>query len=187
MKHIINEVSDYLIGDSEWTRLNRHNDNWLSDPVFKNYHKLGNKQKGVAGEYFVEQVMKRMGFAVTPPSDPGHDRTIGGVKAEIKFSLAVSKGDRIISDKFIINHVAVGKDWERLIFCGINPEDSFADRMRMFYFDKADFAEYIRKNGATGVFKHQQSGQKIGNDDYICTKFGEFIRLPFVKSINDWR
>ena len=75
-KEVINEVSDFLIEDTQWVTLNRHNNNWSSDLVFKDYHKLGNKQKGVAGEYFVENIMKKMGSKVTAPSHTDHDRII---------------------------------------------------------------------------------------------------------------
>jgi len=129
--------------------------------------------------------MGQMGYEVSPPTDPGHDRIIDGYKTEIKFSLAVSKGNQIIDDKFIINHVAVGKDWERLIFCGINPQDSRSRRVQMYYFNKEDFADYISTGDRT-IFKHQQSGSKVGNDDYICSSFDRFIDLPFVKEIDFW-
>tara|TARA_R100001086_G_C11753275_1_gene236017 strand:+ start:75 stop:632 length:558 start_codon:yes stop_codon:yes gene_type:complete len=185
MQKCINEVFNYLVEDAQWEKLNRHNNNWSGDLVFKDYHKLGNKQKGVAGEYFVENLMGQMGYKVIPPTDPGHDRIIDGYKTEIKFSLAVSKGNQIIDDKFIINHVAVGKDWERLIFCGINPQDSKSKRVQMYYFNKEDFADYISTGDRT-IFKHQQSGSKVGNDDYICSSFDKFIDLPFVKEIDFW-
>lgn len=179
------DVFDFLVEDAHWAKLNRHNNNWASDQTFKNYHKLGNKQKGVAGEYVVEKIMEQKGYSVIPPTDPGHDRIIDGYKTEIKFSLAVSKGDTIIDDKFIINHVAVGKDWERLIFCGVNPLDSQSNRYQMYFFDKSDFTNYM-KSGDRTVFNHQQSGSKVANDDYMCSKFNKFIELPFIKPIEMW-
>ena len=185
LKNVIGGVSSLLTEDPQWEKLNKHNNNWSGDEVFKDYHKLGNKQKGVAGEYFVEQIMRAMGSTVTPPTHTDHDRTIDGIKTEIKFSLAVSKGEEIIDDKFIIIHVAVSKDWERLIFCGINPKETHSNRVQMYFFNKEDFAKYMA-SGQKLVFKHQQSGKKGGNDDFICTNFGEFSNLPFVKNIEEW-
>ena len=45
MQKCINEVFNYLVEDAQWEKLNRHNNNWSGDLVFKDYHKLGNKQK----------------------------------------------------------------------------------------------------------------------------------------------
>ena len=47
---VINEVTNFLTEDTHWKDLTRLNNNWSDDPIFKNYHKLGNKQKGVLGD-----------------------------------------------------------------------------------------------------------------------------------------
>ena len=185
VNEITSNVKDLLIADAHWTKLTKVNNNWSDDPLFFNYHKLGNKQKGVVGEHYVQTLMEVKKSTVSPPDNVGHDRIIDGHKTEIKFSLAVSKGSQIIANHFIINHVAVGKDWDRLIFCGINPLDSGASRASVYYFTKKDFASYM-KSGGNLVFKHQQSGKKGGNDDFICTNFKKFVSLPFVKEISEW-
>jgi hypothetical protein len=183
---IIEEVTKKLTKDTHWKILNRINNNWANDPIFENYHKLGNKQKGVLGEYFVENYMKTLkGSTVNNPTNTGHDRIIDGHKTEIKFSLANSTRDMININKFMINHVSIGKDWDRLVFCGINPLDCDADRVRMYYFSKEDFQDYM-ENTFEPIFRHQQAGAKGGNDDYICVKFDEFVNLPFTKEINLW-
>ena len=183
---IINEVTESLIGDNRWRKLSTTNNNWAGDPIFENYHKLGNKQKGVLGEYFVEQYMKKLKKSeVKSSSNTDHDRVIDGHKTEIKFSLATSTGSTINLNKFMINHVAISKDWERLIFCGINPIGSGAERVRMYFFNKQDFKDYMEKC-PDPIFKHQQSGAKGKNDDYICVKFDEFTKLSFIKEINLW-
>ena len=41
---VINEVTNFLAEDIHWKDLTRLNNNWSDDPIFKNYHKLGNKQ-----------------------------------------------------------------------------------------------------------------------------------------------
>jgi len=176
------------VDDERWEELNRYNDNWKDDPLFKDYHKIGTKQKGVLGEYFVHQIMEQMGSAVLDPLNTGHDRRFDGRKSEIKFSLATSKGSEILIDKFMFNHMAISKDWDRLIVCGINPERPAIDRIQMYYFSKEDFTKYIRsgENESPVVFNRQQSGAKGGNDDFMCTKFQELIKLPFVKHIDEW-
>jgi|TARA_R110000796_G_scaffold57287_1_gene132327 hypothetical protein len=183
---VINEVTNNLIKDMHWKTLSLMNNNWASDPIFENYHKLGNKQKGVLGEYFVENYMKSLKNSVVQKArSTGHDRIIDGHKTEIKFSLANSTGKVININRFMINHVSIGKDWDRLIFCGINPLGCGADRVRMYYFNKEDFKNYMLRTSSP-IFKHQQAGAKGGNDDYICTKFDEFAQLPFIKEVDSW-
>jgi hypothetical protein len=186
-----------LCEDKRWDSLNRVNNNWSLCPVFYNYHKLSNKHKGTNGEYVVERLMKDLNHTVISPENTGHDRIIDSIKSEIKFALAVSEKDKIVKDKFIINHVSIDKDWERLVFCGINPEpdwgnmkirrdDSLSyEKIRMYFMEKSDFADYMRGSGKK-VFKHQQGGEKVENDDYICTDFFGLISLPFVKHISEW-
>ena len=197
MKSIVENVMSGLLESPEWEKLNKHNNNWKQDPVFKDYHKLGNKQKGVVGEFYVEKLMTALGSTVTPPEHTDHDRIIDDMKTEIKFSLAASDGEKIIKDKFIINHVAMTKDYDRLLFCCINPPESWDnvkvrrndtlpyERTRVHFIEKSDLVEYMNSEGDK-LFKHQQSGEKGGNDDYICTNVDKLIALPFVKKISDW-
>jgi len=197
LKETFESVSTYLCEDAQWIKLNSINNNWSKDPVFYNYHKLGNKQKGTNGEYVVERLMKGLNHTVTSPENTGHDRIIDNIKSEIKFSLAVSEKDKIVKDKFIINHVSIDKDWERLIFCGINPKPDWGnmkkrrddslhyERIRMYFMKKSDFSDYMKGSGEK-VFKHQQGGEKVENDDYICTDFFGLINLSFVKHISEW-
>tara|TARA_R100000152_G_C6769273_1_gene195062 strand:- start:1016 stop:1612 length:597 start_codon:yes stop_codon:yes gene_type:complete len=196
-KILFNNVCNILLEDSHWSKLNSVNNNWHRDPVFHNYHKLGNKQKGTNGEYVVSKLMEAMGHTVTSPENTGHDRIVGDIKTEIKFSLAVSQKDMIVKDKFIINHVSMDKDWERLVFCGINPNPNWGNmmtrrndslpyqRQRMYFMEKEDFISYMKSPGIK-VFKHQQGGEKVANDDFICTNFLGLISLPFVKHISEW-
>ena len=183
---VINEVTNFLVDDAHWKDISRLNENWADDPIFKNYHKLGNKQKGVLGEYFVENYIKSLkGSVVHKPINTGHDRIIDGYKTEVKFSLANSTRGKININKFIINHISIGKDWDRLIFCGINPLGHDAERVRMYYFNKEDFKNYMLQTDKP-IFRHQQAGAKGGNDDYICVKFDQFVELPFINPIQMW-
>jgi|19_taG_2_1085344.scaffolds.fasta_scaffold106221_2 hypothetical protein len=198
MHTIINKLNESLVQDAQWNKLTSHNNRWSLDPVFKDYHKLGNKQKGVLGEEYTERLMLMMGSCVKPPKHTDYDRIIDGYKTEIKFSLAVSdsKKDVIIYDKFMINHIAKSKDWDRLLFVGINPPEGWNNvkrnksnlsnkRCRAYFMEKEDFVKHM-KTEKSSVFSHQQSGEKGKNDDYICTKFSKFIELDFVKEIGEW-
>ncbi len=106
-------------------------DPW-EDTNFKGYVYMSPKQKGEFGERFVSCYMLNADHAVkrAKTSTAGHDRVIDDIRTEIKFSLATrNKKGGVNKDKFIINHVSVGKDWERLIFCGINPNEEDARKI----------------------------------------------------------
>ena len=196
INQVAHRINEELIGCDNWERLTTINSNWRKDPLFHNYHKLGNKQKGVLGEYYVEKLMEANGSKVEAPRNSDHDRIIDGFRTEIKFSLAVSKKDTVIYDKFMINHVAASKQWDRLVFVGINPKRGLMKvqesnngiplrRTRAYFMEKNDFVKYMSGPGKK-VFKHQQSGEKGQNDDFICTDFAGFVGLPFVKELSQW-
>jgi len=174
--------------------------NW-SDSDLSIYPPLGPKQKGSFGEKYVEGFMRVGGSVVSPPTNSGHDRVVDGYKTEIKFSLASSNtkaGLKLIDeDSFTFNHIAIGKDWERFIFFGINPDETNPNirggnltkpEIRAFYMNKRDFVNHMRKVGKhCSVFKPQQGGKKANNDDYIVTgDIGKLISLSFVKPLSQW-
>jgi hypothetical protein len=175
-----------------------HN-NWSGTP-FENYPRLDPKAKGGFGELYVESLMTMLGSVVKDPTNPGHDRIIDGLKTEIKFSVANSntkKGKKLIDpDSFTFNHVAVNKDWDQFIFCGINPDNdnenvrSTAECVswpshRVYVMNKKDFKEYMSSCEST-IFRCQQGGNGSGNDDYIVAgriNFYKLIKLSFVKEL----
>jgi len=156
-------------------------DPWIGTP-FEGYVFMSPKQKGTFGERFVSKYFVLKGSKVEKPKNTGHDRVIDVILTEIKFSLATrDKKGGINEDQFIINHVSKDKDWERLVFFGINPSE---DDCRFFWFCKEDFIQHLESDEC--VFASQQGGKSIGNDDYICTKIDKLKSMPFVKSINQW-
>jgi hypothetical protein len=192
-----------------------HKNNWIGTS-FEKYVEISTKNKGVYGEFMVEKYMEISGHSVEPPTDLGHDRIIGGIKTEIKFSLANSPtitsgrdnpllGQKLINpDEFTFNHIAEGKDWDRLIFFGINPHPNQKDtnwklyhtrtssqikpeQIRAYWMSKEDFVKHMRT--LQTIFSHQQGGKKGGNDDYMAAGYGKFqylINLPFVHDIKKW-
>ena len=156
-------------------------DPWIGTP-FEGYVFMSPKQKGIFGERFVSKYFVLKGSKVEKPKNTGHDRIIDGKLLEIKFSLATrDKKGGINEDQFIINHVSKDKDWERLVFFGINPSE---DDCRFFWFYKEDFIQHLESDEC--LFSSQQGGKSIGNDDYICTKIDKLKSMPFVKSIDQW-
>ena len=206
-ENVINKVFNDLTRDPIWIKKTKLNENWKDDPVFSTYHKLGNKQKGTNGEYVVEQIFKELGKNVVATRDSkihkgtDFDMIVDGYKTEIKFSLANSSDDSINTNDFMINHAAVEKDWDRLVFFGVNPEGC-TNRAEMYFVEKKEFKDYINsyvvparatddiqlraKIFKTCAFKPQQGGYKSLNDDYMCTDFKMFLDLPFTKEISLW-
>lgn len=160
----------------------------LKDPwkgtSFEGYVFLSPKQKGEFGERFVSKFITLAGCNVkrAKTSTAGHDRVIDDILTEIKFALATrDKKGGVIKDKFIINHVSVGKDWERLIFCGINLDE---EDVRFVFITKEDFKAHLKSDKC--YFNVQQGGKKVGNDDYICTNVSSLLECDFVKDISEW-
>lgn len=199
MKEIFELLTEELKKDNHWDRLTTINYNWKNDIIFQNYHKLGQKQKGTLGEYFVERLMDMSGYDVSPPTHTDHDKIINGLKVEIKTSLAISDKEKIIKDKFMFNHIAIKKDWDRLLFCCVNPDPSWGNmhtrrndklpykRLRVYFMDKCDFVDYMSNTSdSENIFKHQQGGKSGDNDDYVCQNFHKLRSLPFVKQLSEW-
>lgn len=106
-----------------------------------------------------------------------------GVKTEIKFGLATRDGKditKIIKDSFIINHLSIGKDYDRILFAGINP---ILSQSRIFWFSKENFISNIGE-----IFSYQQSDTSSKNDDYMCSGQNIFKLLSsnFIHPISQW-
>lgn len=158
-------------------------DPWVGTP-FEGYVFMSPKQKGEFGERFVSKyfAFKQHQVKRAKTSTAGHDRVIDAILVEIKFSLATrDKKGGIKENQFIINHVSKDKDWERLVFFGIN---STEESSCLFWFTKEDFIEHLKSDDC--LFASQQGGKSIGNDDYICTKIDKLKCMPFVKTIEQW-
>ena len=160
-------------------------DPWKGTP-FEGYVAMAAKQKGEFGERFVSKIFSGRGYTVerAHSATAGYDRLINGLKVEIKFSIAYrnKKNNGVQEDTFILNHVSKAKDWERLLFCGINPKEN---NIRLLWFTNSDFTNYITSGGS--LFNMQQGGKKIKNDDYMCSKIVTLLECDWVhEGLNDW-
>ena len=181
--------------------LNGATKNWIGTK-FERYPMLSSKSKGKFGEIYVEAYMKEVcGSTVCKPTCTDHDRIIDDYRTEIKFGLATSpkaSDYNIKINSFTFNHIACHKQWDRLIFCGINPSIQNEniecgdlktwDEINMYFMDKSDFLKHMKKDSP--IFRPQQGGKKGDNDDYMVSghrKFEALIKLPFVKPISQWR
>ena len=149
-------------------------DPWIGTQ-YEGYLSLANTQMGVFGEILVSKIMSKNGSDVCVRENVGHDRIIDGYKTEIKFSLSRKL------DYFTFNHIACNKDWERVLFLGVNPENNF--RMNWIY--KEDFVNNI--NSDNRIFNHQQGGENGNNDDFMfADKYSKLEDSGILQSMNLW-
>jgi hypothetical protein len=159
----------------------------LTDPWketnFEGYIFLLPTQKGKFGERLISNYMDNRGSVVQRPVNRGHDRMIDGFKTEIKFGLCNRDDDgELYENKFTINHISKDKDWERLIFFGVNYD---FNKSHFIWFKKDDFVNYLETDGKH--FCIQQGGKSVENDDYIYSgDITEIIGLDFVRDIEEW-
>jgi hypothetical protein len=157
------------------------NDPWKGTN-FEGYVHMQPVHKGKFGELFVSRWLEVCGLIVECRVNTGHDIIVNCSNTEVKFGLANrDKFGNIVQDSFIINHISEGKDWERLIVCGINENEK---DIRIFWFSKEDFCDYLKTNQC--IFSHQQGGKEIENDDYMCKNMNELRKLKFIRGIEEW-
>lgn len=127
---------------------------WQGTP-FERFYNFPPKKKGVAGEEIVKQMLSRDGHEVKKRTNAGHDAIVDGIKTEIKFSLAT---ERNYDGKFTFNHIGINKDWEQIIFVGVNGDGN----MHVALFQKENLPLYL--------FTRQSGGNHLSNDDWMITK-----------------
>lgn len=159
---------------------------WL-DTKFARYIPLSAKLKGKFGELYTEEYIRsNYDFLIFRAENNGHDRIIKNVKTEIKFSLETCVADRKnpglmkLQGSHTFNHIALEKDWERIIFTAILYKKINSPIMR--WFSKSEIKKYIREN----IFSHQQGGKSSDNDDYMSNnKFTKILETEG-HLMNEW-
>lgn len=150
---------------------------------------MGNKQKGEYGERMVRTYFTKIGKTVEKPAtnNGGHDLIVDGMLVEVKFSLQHTDTSKNIvkQDCFTMNHVAIGKDWERLVFVGVNKNEV---DIRMKFITKEQFVAMQKTDDFFKYFQRQQGGQSSDNDDYISSdaKMRRFMASSYVSDITEW-
>ena len=172
------------------------NDPWI-DTDIEGYKFIGNVQKGAVGEVYVSNYMKNELNSKVLPADCGsngpYDRIIDVIDTEIKFSAAHSdnsadvpaiKRNKHGEVSWTINHVAVEKCWERLIFCGMDLVNGVAVP-NLVWCTKQDFIDCLNE---TTLFKRQQGGQDGTNDDFMCAAGAviKWMKSDYTKDITEW-
>lgn len=172
------------------------NDPWIGTDL-EGYKFIGNVQKGSFDELYIPIHMQNERGSKVLPADCGpngpYDRIIDGKKTEIKFSVAHSDNDAAVPTikrnkrgevNWTINHVAVEKDWERLIFCGMDLVNGVAVP-NLVWCTKQDFINCLNE---TTFFKRQQGGKEGDNDDFMCAGANviKWMKSEYTKDIVEW-
>lgn len=146
--------------------------------LFEHYYNLTPKTKGTVGEKFAKALCGPLNRKVEKRSSAGNDATIDGIKTEVKVSLANGG----IPGSFSFNHLAVNKDYDRILLIGLTSEYTHA-----VWFTKADLKTFIQDGK---YFALQQGGKKGGNDDYMFMTgktWNAFLNEPCVKNFEtEW-
>jgi len=142
--------------------------------AFEDYMAMPAKSKGNLGELFVKTHCENIGLetrAVEKKEKNGpFDLWVSGKKVEVKMSLAKS---------WIINHIALGKDFERLVFVGVRPDETF----EMKWIEKCHLVAFV-KYGM--FFNKQQGGKKAKNDDWMTSGKNLLNMMAFMRPMSEF-
>lgn len=110
------------------------------------------RTKGKVGEEIVELCMKNLGHLVEKPKNKDHDRIINGYKVEIKTSTTWND----ILNRFTWQQIRQNDDFERIIFLGINPNDT-----KMYWATYDDLVKNLFCNDKYRQHKGASGGQDM--------------------------
>lgn len=139
------------------------NNPW-KDTLLEDFYLLTPKIKGIKGEEIVLNILKGLGYKISPRINPEHDAIVNNKKTEIKFSLATNRN---YDWQFTFNHIGLAKDWEQIIFAGINGNQE----IKIVSYDKTSLP--------LNLLKKQQGGNHGKNDDYLCSGLNSTKLLNF--------
>lgn len=156
-----------------FTKIETHN-LWADTPL-ERYYAANPKLKGACGEEIAATILSKLGYNVRERTNPGHDKIINDRKTEIKFSAA---SERNCKWQFTFNHIGFHKDWDDIIFVGVNGDLSI------------HITKYTKEELATKCLSHQQGGNTSSNDDFMITgtKSTEILKggTYIIDGINDY-
>ena len=161
--------------------INSHlKENPWNNTALERYTYLDPKNKGSVGEEIIKTYVQENcpQAKITKRLSPGHDAIINGYRTEMKFSVATKRN---MNYQFTFNHIGIEKDWDRIIFMGINGDLN----EKVVWFTKEDILEILK---TSTCLAHQQGGNSSKNDDYISANKNSQILMnhPLAKSINQW-
>lgn len=164
LKFIIDKSIEKYIKKNPW-----------KNTLYEDYYSLGNRTKGAVSEIILENVLKDVfNLNVTGRINKGHDRIVNNIKTEFKFSLATKRN---FKHQYMFNHIALEKDWDRIIFCGVNGDLE----VDLVWFTKDEIKELLND---PNYFTHQQGGTESQNDDYLSSGLNSTNLITHLKAKN---
>ena len=173
MNHLINEFLDTIVVDTT--------DGWETSK-FNAWQKQGNKAKGTTGENYIKYFLDTQGYlnVVKVGGCRDHDLKSDSQNIEVKTSFAMKNDGKIIHDSWKFQHIGFHKDWEYIVFIGINPPLSMGRVRRGWRDNPKDFnvawftREQLENFRNEELLTPQQGGKKGENDDWWTT--GSFFK-----------
>ena len=159
-------------------------DAWRKSKFYA-WQSQGNKQKGITGENMIAEYLTDAGYINDKQGggSASYDLCFNGVKIEVKTSFAMKDKGTIVADKFKWQHVGIDKDFDYIVFLGINAEQDLMkvrrgwrediEEVNILWFSKKDIEKFISEGSMT----IQQGGASSDNDDY-------WTSANFFKEIN---
>lgn len=129
---------------------------WV-DTILNDFYLLNPKAKGAKGEEIAAAILTNLGHTVEKTNVQNNgpfDRLVDGKKTEIKFSLA---SQRNYDWRFTFNHIGFKKDWEQIIFVGINGDLNI------------HIVKYNKDELSMDFLSRQQGGKSGDNDDFMSS------------------
>jgi len=186
---------NYLIDKFLKTTTINTTGSWKNSKFF-DWQQAGNKAKGTTGENFIKHLLDTQGYSdvVSVGGSADHDLKFDSQNIEVKLSFANrDESGEIVHDKFTWNHIGFLKNWEHIVFIGLNPPLS-EGRVRGNWRDNSEelnvmwfTREQLEKLCDEGLIARQQGGKKGNNDDWMAggtffkkINYGaEYENIPF--------
>ena len=143
---------------------------------FQIYKQMSSKKKGARFESIVQEHCTNLGYKVTKPDNPDHDRKINNIKVEIKGSTIWSGRDKHFRWQQLRPH----QDYDIVIFLAVFPQ-----QIEFYGCTKQDIKDHLEIQDEKGNWIHNQhGGRKINSGTFFLDSDG-LTRPTWFKSIKE--
>lgn len=163
---------------------------------FCSWQKTTPKRKGIIGEELIQKfILPDYNIKVEKiGGNADHDLidTTNGLNIEVKTGFATKQKGVIVSDNFMFQHIGLHKNWDILVFVGVNHEDITKMHIRKDWRKDPEplFIRFISKKDIRlmidkGYIKHGQGGKSGNNDDWM-TASSLLYSTEYLKKYKDY-
>jgi hypothetical protein len=155
------------------TGISSHIDPYINS-VFLPLKIMSSRTKGAVSEQIFEEYATKHGLIVTKASNSNHDRTINGIKIEIKCSFIWKDG------KFRFQQIRTDQDYDIMVFMSV-----FPDRIEFHQANKQTIKENLEKQDADGSWhQNQHGGKKINSGTFFFDCYLTHFPLGWMKPLD---